>query len=467
MIVKMKKAFKKIPYLKKGVNYIQSLFPNYFIYTKEFHRWYDFIEGSQWWSKERLREYQWKKLKELLIHCYYKVPYYQKLFRDLDANPEDFSDFDDFKKFPFLTKEIVRERLDEFIPIDADKEKLIFFTTGGSTGEPLGFYKTRSDDIKEQAFIFNQWSRVGFKPGDTRLAIRGDILPKNKLWEYYPLKYSWVFSQYNLSKKHIGKLVKKINEIRPKFLQVYPSSLWLFVDLMKEENLEITFSPKAIFCGSSKLYPFQRKLFEEVFHSRAFSWLGLAEQTVLAGECEKSQEFHIFSEHSYVELVDEGGNKIDEAGVTGEIVGTNFYNIATPFIRYKTGDLASYSEKKECECGRAYRRIKDVEGRVSQFVFTKKKEKFLIGGAIFGIHDRVVSKVRRFQFIQDEVGRVIIKVEKRENIQEDILRKELSKFYKERFRDEIDFEIIFTKDLKRSKRGKNIPLIRNIPEEPS
>jgi len=457
----MKKALKKISTLKKSVHYLKSHFPNHFLYTKEFWKWYNFLQESQWWSEERLVEYQWSQLKLLLVHCYENVPYYKNMFRELNATPNDIKTQKDFEKIPFLTKNIVYERLDDLLPKNIDKNKLNYFTTGGSSGEPLGFYKDKMSSLIESAFMFAQWGRVGYKPGDLRMILRGEVVPRRKLFSFQSLSKSWLFSSFHLSPRYITVLVNKLNSIKPKFLHVYPSSLWVFTNLMIENNLKLSFSLKAILCGSETLYPYQRKLFEKVFKCRVYSWLGLAEGVILAGECEKSSNLHILSEYSYVELIDKNENIIKDERKSGEIVGTNFKNFITPFIRYKSGDIASFAHGK-CECGRNYALLKKIDGRIQNMIILKDGKIIPLTALIFGQHFIAFDKIKKMQIEQKQVGKVTIRLIKGLNFtiaDEKEMKKVIAKATNNSI--SVDFEYVST--IPRTQRGKHKFLIQHIP----
>ena len=40
-----------------------------------------FLEKSQWWQPEQIREFQWAELKNLLRHAFESIPYYQQKYR--------------------------------------------------------------------------------------------------------------------------------------------------------------------------------------------------------------------------------------------------------------------------------------------------------------------------------------------------------------------------------------------------
>jgi phenylacetate-CoA ligase len=453
MLHKIKQSF--IP------QYFKSCLPIKLRYPKEFFDWYELLGKSQWWSADQMRDYQWNRLKELLIFSYNHTPYYNEVFNKLDATPEDFSGFDDFAKFPLLTKDIVRERLSDLKPRNFDKTKSYYYTTGGSTGEPLGFFKPNNIDTVESAFMFSQWARVGFKPGDLRMILRGEFLQDNRLWRYNPGQNAWVFSSYHLSSTYIDKLVAKLNRIKPKFLHVYPSSLWVLANLIKEHNLELTFSPKAILCGSENLSPKQRQLFEEIFHCRVYSWLGLAEKAILAGECEYSHRLHVFTEYSYVELISQQGDRITQAGTTGEIIGTCFENRVTPFIRYSTGDLASYASE-ECSCGRKYPLIEKVEGRIQEMIVLNNGKIVPLTALFFGQHFSAFNTIKKMQVVQDEIGKILIRIIKSDNFSQDD-HQEMIQTLQIATDNALNIQIEFVDDIPRTKTGKHKFLMQQLP----
>ena len=58
------------PYpIKQGIKYIYGSIPPHFHYSKVFWNTYNFLEKSQWWSKEKLEEYQMQQLEKLLKHA--------------------------------------------------------------------------------------------------------------------------------------------------------------------------------------------------------------------------------------------------------------------------------------------------------------------------------------------------------------------------------------------------------------
>jgi phenylacetate-CoA ligase len=55
------------------------------------------------------------------------------------------------------------------------------------------------------------------------------------------------------------------------------------------------------------------------------------------------------------------------AGESGEVVATSLFRWATPMIRYYLGDMATPLDD-ECPCGRGLPLLKNIEGRVVDFI---------------------------------------------------------------------------------------------------
>ncbi len=48
---------------------------------RRYKKFLDFLEKSQWRSKEELKQYQKERLKALLFHAYEFFPYYKEIFK--------------------------------------------------------------------------------------------------------------------------------------------------------------------------------------------------------------------------------------------------------------------------------------------------------------------------------------------------------------------------------------------------
>jgi phenylacetate-CoA ligase len=408
----MRNLIRKVPpWIKQPIKYAYGLIPYERRLGKVFWDTYNFLQESQWWSKEKLEEYQMRELEKLLKHAYENVPYYRRVFDERGLKPKDIQDFDDLKKLPYLTKEIIQDNLKDLVAQNYSRSKLQYITTGGSTGIPMGFYSEKGvSDVKEHAFIVTLWNRVGFKMGDKCVVLRGNVVQsanKGKFWEYNPINKNLILSSYHMIDEKLPTYISKIREFEPDFIQAYPSVITILARFMKEYNIKPFPTVKAILCASENLYPWQRELLKSIMKCRIWSFYGHSERAALAGECEKSMYYHIQPEYGIVELINKNGNSLSNENELGEIVATGFNNYICPFIRYRTMDFVVPSNIK-CECGRNYRLLKEIEGRLQDFIVANDKSLITLTALIFAQHFRAFGKIKNMQLYQSRVGEVIV-----------------------------------------------------------
>ena len=112
---------------------------------------YKLLMESQWWSKEKIEEFQDKKLKRLISYAYENVPYYRRVFKANNITPDDIKKQEDLIKIPPLTKETVRKHgFDNLVSSNFLEKRRYLGRTGGSTGEPLRFWRDKESLLHPQ-----------------------------------------------------------------------------------------------------------------------------------------------------------------------------------------------------------------------------------------------------------------------------------------------------------------------------
>jgi phenylacetate-CoA ligase len=437
--------------LEKAIDWIKSFIPFEWRYNPEFSEFKKLIHETEFWSKEKLDEFQYEKTKALLEYAEKNVPYYQKKFADYGVSSKDFVNLSDIKKFPTVTKEEIRDNLEQFLSKEFSKSKLMYVTTGGSTAIPFGFYQPSSLEKIDLAFFEHHWSWVDCHLTDLSVVLRGEFVGnEKKYFDYKPSKKEWRFSTYFLNENTFDIYFKKLNEIKPDFIQAYPSAAELFAQLMLERNLKLKFKLKAIMLGSENVYDEQIDLIEKAFDTKVHTWYGQAERVCLAPWSKNSRLFHVFPQYGLTELLDSDGNEITQEDETGEIVATGFYNFAMPFIRYKTMDLATHTNQKSPD-GFNYRLFKRIEGRLQELIVTSTGR--LISMTAINMHDETFDNVRQFQFYQDTPGKLILKILPNKNFS----NVDLQRIYdnlKFKLGNDTELEIKLVDSIPRTKSGK-------------
>ena len=81
------------------------------------------------------------------------------------------------------------------------------------------------------------------------------------------------------------------------------------------------------------------------------------------------------------------------------MVVTDLHNLAMPFIRYATGDLATAAGDSPCACGRGLPRIASVEGRTSDTLEDGEGHR-VSGIALMTLFVDLAPAVRQYQAVQ-------------------------------------------------------------------
>ncbi len=453
---------KRLPYpVKQGFKYAYGLLPPRLQYGKVFWETYNFLQDSQWWSRAQLEEYQMQQLSRLLEHAYNNVPYYRKIFEERGLKPSNIQNLYDFKSFPQLDKNTFKANAEQLVDQTLDRKKLSKNHTSGTTGKALQFYENIFTGEKELAFIYHQWSRVGYLPGSPRVEMRGAIDRNNPI-HFDPALRVLRLSPLIDSKEILTSYIKHISRFGAKFLHGYPGAIASFANSIKRFGLNLPFKFQAVLFASEAVYEWEREITQEVFGCRAFSHYGMTEKVVLAAECEKSKNYHCIPQYGITEFDPN----------TNEIIGTGFLNFASPFIRYRTTDIASPPISLGCsKCDRNYFPVfPNVEGRIEDFIITPDGS--LISPASITHPFKDLVTIKDTQIVQDSLENVLLFVVPWENVDKTTLEAEvktlcndLSQLFGERVR--VQCEII--SEIERSASGKfkwiRSELTKNITED--
>jgi len=410
-----------------------------------------FLAESDRWSAEHLREHQFYELRSLLEHAYTKCPFYKESFDKVGFRPGDFTDFKQLESLPILTRADVANRIEDLrATTETGMGVRHVSTSGTSTGTPLSFYENYGAVFYELMFIHNLWARIGHKENDRKVVLRGNVV--HTRWNPRPWRRtesSLFLSMYHLTPMSARSYLDMIRRYRPLWLHVYPSALVFFIQLLGEKvaRQELgSLGIKGVFCGSEKVYDWQRTLIESVVEARVLSWYGMTEKVVLAGECEQCTSLHVYPQYGYLEA-------IPAADGLARVVATGFLNRATPFIRYEVGDLIRPGESGCKLCGRHFHLIDEVLGREGDLIVTKQGV-FPFSFSVASIHNDAWADVAEWQMIQDKPGHLRVVVVPRKPDKRPAIDRRIRRELERRFQDSLEVDIEWTATLPRGSAGK-------------
>lgn len=401
------------------------------------------------------------ELQALIDRVARTVPFYARWFGEHGVDPRSVREPADLRRLPFMDKETVLAHREELCATDIPRRRWVHTSTGGTSGRPLVFFAERPvSREREWAFMHAQWRRVGYRPGARIAALRNHVLPGDRLFEYNPRTATLVLDPFRLTPANVARYLQAMREARVEFLHTYPSAAATLLRFAREAGIDARLPIRAILASSENVYPGQREAIAAGLGARFFSWYGHSEQLVLAGECEHGSLYHAFPQYGIVELIDEAGQVIDRPGVRGEIVGTGFNNRVMPFLRYRTGDFASYAADP-CPCGRAYPLLTEVSGRWRQEMI-QRLDGGLISMTALNMHSDCFDAVRQFQFVQHEPGRLELHLVPGPGFGPDQaaqLRRELLA----KLGHDLDLEFRLVEQIEKTERGKHRFLVQHLP----
>lgn len=324
------------------------------------------LQESQWWSEQRLRDFQRRQLREVIGAALRDVPYYRERYRRLAAEPDHPDIVKLIERLPVIGKSEVRDAGRALVS-ERKRGPRFQGSTSGTTGAPLTLYQDLHAITRENAFIWRQLSWAGMRRGDRRAWIRGDmIVPAGQgsppFWRMNRAENMLMLSSYHLSDRAARAYVEALGRFDPVVIQAYPSSIAFLAGWMLGARAHYHGSAlRGIVTSSETLSDAQRRDIERAFGCRVFDWYGQFERVAAIGTCERGGR-HLMTDYSYVELLPA------EDGLF-EVVGTGFNNLSMPLIRYRCGDRVRPRPAGErCPCGRAFPLIDEVLGRVDDAI---------------------------------------------------------------------------------------------------
>ena len=422
-----------------------------------------FLEKSQWWLREKLQEYQNKKLKALIKHAYGNVPYYHYEWKKLNLKPEDIKTVEGLRKIPIITKEDIRKNFEDFKSKDFVVRKPKPNTTGGSTGEPLKFFYDWDAWSMDWACGYRGWGYAGYNVGDKLVTIGGSsLVPSERPSFRKQVKDKIIerhigLSAFDMSEENMRKYAKIIAEYKPCFLRGYPSSLYIFAKFCEENSINFPMI-QAAFTTAETLFDIYRKEIEDVFGIEVFDGYSCRDGGANACECMEHTGMHISTERSIIEFIK--GNENIASDEMGKIILTDLHNYSFPFIRYDVGDVGIPTDER-CTCGRRLPMIKKMGGRTTDII--QFSDGTMWAGPVLTL---VFAKfdIEQYQVIQEDKDRIVLKIIKGKTFSEEDAER-LVQIFNYHIGKNGSVEIEYVEDIPVSKSGKRRFVISKVKPE--
>lgn len=224
------------------------------------------------------------------------VPYYKKLFKDFDFNPEEIlNDINYLNKLPYLTKEIIQREGNNLIDTRYKNQVLHERKTGGSTGTSTLIYY--SQEALDWTASSNQYaiSWTGKKRHFKEIHLSSEFpetFPlSDRIKEYIKCKAlnrinvtTHSFDDVDMEEMYI-----KIKKANVYYLEGHPSTLYALAMYIKKSNINLEKPLFNVFESTGEVLDnIKRKAIEDYIKCRVYDRYGNAEFGVVAHETNSS-----------------------------------------------------------------------------------------------------------------------------------------------------------------------------------
>lgn len=313
---------------------------------------------------KEIEQYQLSKIKEVVAYVKKYSSFYKELLGDtLQSN---INSFEDFEKIPFTLPHHIRNNPLSFLCVSQkDIARVVTLRSSGTSGEEKRIFFTEKD-LELTIDFFNHGMRclvdksdkvLVLLPGESYGSI-GDLLKK----ALKRVDIECYVQGVSTNTKETANLIQDkgiscIVGIPIQLLHLSRAESTIFKNNIKKILLSTDYVPETLI-----------KEITNKFGCKVFTHYGMTEMGYGGGvECEALNGYHMRDADLYFEIIDKATGKRVEDGQPGEVVFTTLTREGMPLIRYKTGDIASFSSTP-CGCGAFLKTMNRVSGRIENSI---------------------------------------------------------------------------------------------------
>lgn len=368
-----------------------------------------FVNENQYWSHDKIMEYQVSHLRNLLEHAYKHTRYYRKVMDERGIRASDVTDLTVLKKLPVIGKQEINQCWQDFVADNAKQYHPMHRVTSGTTGVTFQYYNDAKSwglnwATKERTFSWGGYSfgkdKIATLKGGSMLR-RAKPLLSDRFWKYLHKYHD--LSVVHLSEANMEQYYREMIDQNIQYLRGFPTAVYTFAKYIADKHGSLPL--KATFTSAEYLQDYQRKQIQETFQTNHIDAYGCGDGMGGANQCEHAKGYHINIETSIMEIVSSDGRDC-LPGEEGEIVLTSLHDYAMPLIRYTPGDMARVASS-QCSCGRTLPLLDRIVGRTSDLINLPN------GRSLNGIavpFAEWANKIEKFQLWHTQPDEVILKI---------------------------------------------------------
>lgn len=334
------------------------------------HQFYDMLMRSQYWSADKMRDYQRSQLTHLLRHAKKNVPFYENRL-DAVLKPNGDIDWDRWGEIPIVKRSDLVEHREAMqareLPHGHGPTRVEH--SSGSTGQPMTVTINQLATVASTLCGWRAQSWHNLDWSQTVCARRGED-PEVSAWPDGRKMGTWGptwheatprGSWYEINRLcSSAQLLEFVGRKSARYYVTAPKPAHVLA--LDAKRLGVELSLDAILTHGEGVSEEDRQACREAFGAKLIELYSSKEGYHIAHDCPGGPGFHINAETVLVEIVDDSGHPC-QAGESGRVVLTPLYSTAQPLIRYDQGDLATAGVA--CVCGRALPMLARIDGRVT------------------------------------------------------------------------------------------------------
>lgn len=429
-------------FLYNKIEYKKRYGGNYKKYIEEFNK-------NRFLTISQLEENQNDRFLNLINYANVNSPFYSSLYKDIKLP----TSLGSISQLPIIDKELLRENIDSVHTIN--EKKAIHSKTGGTTGKSLEVYFTPANMQERFAMLDDFRGRYGYELGKKTAWFSGKSLlterdiKKNRFWKNDPVHNVRYYSTFHIKDEYLKYYVEDIIRFKPEYLVGFPSNI---VEIAKYGTRHGYKYPKgitkAIFPTAETITSEMREVVEPFFHSKMYNQYASSEGAPFIFECSEGY-LHLELQSGVFEVLDDD----NRPATTGRLVVTSFTTYGTPLIRYDIGDSITLEDvNKTCSCGNNNPMVKEILGRIDDFIFSPENGKINLGNVSNTLKD--TKGIIRFQAIQNELNTLELLVETDKKVFNEKIEQKFLQNWRDRVGDKMEVRISYIDDIPVEKSGK-------------
>ncbi len=330
----------------------------------------DQIEPIEKASKDELTALQLARLRQTVRLAHECVPPYRKKFEAAGTHPDDLKNPGDLAKFPFTTKEDLRQNYPFGMFAVPMQDIVRIHASSGTTGKPTVVGYT-TQDIHTWALLMARSIRAaGGRSTDKIHVAYGYGLFTGGLGAHYGGEWLGA-TVIPVGGGFTERQVQLINDFRPDIIMVTPSYMLAIADEFERQGLKPSgCSLRVGIFGAEPWTESMRAEIERRMGIDALDLYGLSEVIGpgVAQECIETKDgLTIWEDHFFPEIIDPETGQVLPDGEAGELVLTSLTKQGMPVIRYRTRDLTRLLPGT----ARTMRRIDRIKGRTDDMLIIR------------------------------------------------------------------------------------------------